>query len=178
MTGAPPPATPPPAWSDSPTPVGPPSSAVPRVRTLVYAGVVTGIWAGLLSLLVYAVGRLLGVPFETRAPLSADLAVVPWFVVLLVPVLAGVGGALLSTLALGRRHARRIVFWAGTLIAVATLASPLVQPSAVLWSSRLWLVIPHVITWFLVVPQIARIVGDSEPGAYVLDDEDQGAPSR
>jgi len=178
MTGIHPPSTPPPAWSNSPTPVGPPASAVPRVGDLVYAGVVTGTWAGVLSLLVYVCGRLLGVPFETRAPFSVDLAVVPWFVILVVPVLAGVGGALLSTLALGRVHARRIVFWAGTLIALATLASPLVQPSEVLWSSRLWLVIPHIITWFLVVPQIARIVGDSEPGAFVPDDEDQGAPSR
>jgi hypothetical protein len=25
----------------------------------------------------------------------------------------------------------------------------------------------HVITWALVVPQIARIIGDSEPGAHV-----------
>lgn len=169
---------PPSSWARSATPVGPPVSAVPRVGDLLYAGVVTGAWSGLLSLLVYGIGRLLGVPFQTRAPFSADESLVPWFVVLLVPLIAGVGGALLSTLALGRRHARRIVFWAGTAIALLTLASPLSQPSDVLWSSRIWLLLPHVITWFLVVPQIARIVGDSEPGAFVPDQEDLGAPNR
>ncbi len=29
------------------------------------------------------------------------------------------------------------------------------------------MLIPHLITWLLVVPQIARIVGDSEPGMFV-----------
>ncbi|MFM7211275.1 MAG: DUF6069 family protein, partial [Actinomycetota bacterium] len=137
---------------------------------LVYAGLVTGIWAGLLSLAVYGIGRLLGVPFEVFRPGSDTLEVVPWLLVLLVPVVAAVGGALLAAIALGRRHARRIVFWAGTALAVVSCVNPLVQPSEVLWSSRLWLLIPHVITWFLVVPQLARIVGDSEPGMYVVRD--------
>ena len=72
--------------------------------------------------------------------------------------------------ALGRQHGQRIVFWAGTGIAIASLASPLIQSSEVIWSTRIWLAIPHVITWFLVVPQLARIVGDSEPGMFAVRD--------
>jgi hypothetical protein len=34
------------------------------------------------------------------------------------------------------------------------------------WSTRIWLTIPHIITWFLVVPQVARIIGDTEPGLH------------
>ena len=158
-------------WSDSVTPIGPPASAVPRVRNLVYAGCVTGGWSGLLSLIVYGVGRVLGVPFEVTRPGSDALQVVPWFVVLLLPLVAAVLGSLAAALALGRRLARRIVFWAGTLIGLASCLSPLMQPDDVLWSTRIWLLVPHVITWFLVVPQVARIVGDSEPGAYRVDDE-------
>ena len=153
-------------WADSVTPVPPPASAVPHTSNLVYAGIVTGAWSGLLSLLVYGLGRLLGVPFEVVRPGSEALQVVPWFLVLLVPLLAGIVGALPSALMLGRRHARRVVFWVGTGIALLSCASPLVQPSDVIWSTRIWLLIPHVITWVLVVPQIARIVGDSEPGMY------------
>jgi hypothetical protein len=132
--------------------------------------VVTGAWSGLLSLTIYGLGRLLGVPFEVMSPGSESLQVVPWFIMLLVPLLAALVGALLAALMLGRRHARRIVFWAGTGIAVLTCAIPLVQPDDVLWSTRIWLLIPHVITWFLVVPQIARIVGDSEPGMFAPSD--------
>jgi len=123
----------------------------------------------LLSLALYGVGRLLGVPFEVARPGSDALQVVPWFLMLLVPLLAAVVGALLAAIMLGRRHARRIVFWVGTAIAVLSCASPLLQPADVLWSTRIWLLIPHAITWFLVVPQIARIVGDSEPGMYASE---------
>lgn len=154
-------------WADSVTPVPPPPESVPHVRNLVYAGVVTGAWSGLLSLLVYLLGRLLGVPFEMFRPGSSSLEVVPWLAVLLVPLMAALVGALLSSLALGHRHAQRLVFWAGTAIAVLSCLSPLVQPAEVLWSSRIWMLVPHLITWALVVPQIARIVGDSEPGMFV-----------
>lgn len=144
------------------TPVPVPASAMPRVRDLTYAGVVTGVWSGLLSLVVYGIGRLLGVPFEVVAP-GGGLQVVPWFVVLLVPVAAAVLGGLLAALARGHARCRSTVLWVGTVIAIASLAGPLVQPAEVLWSTRLWLVVPHLITWILVVPQIARIVGDSDP---------------
>ena len=157
-------------WADSVTPIPPPAEAVPHTSTLLYAGVVTGSWSGLLSLLVYGIGRLLGVPFEVFRPGSDTLEVVPWLLVLLVPLIAALGGALLAAIALGRRHARRIVFWAGTLLALLSCVNPLVQPAEVLWSSRIWLLIPHVITWFLVVPQLARIVGDSEPGMFAVRD--------
>lgn len=145
------------------TPVPAPASALPTVGNLAYAGLVTGVWSGLLSLLVYGIGRLLGVPFEVVRPGVEGLAVVPWFAVLLVPVLVAVAGGLLAALVRGRARCRSIVLWGGTLLALASLASPLLQPAEVLWSTRIWLVVPHVITWFLVVPQIARIVGDSDP---------------
>ena len=157
-------------WADSVTPVPPPASTVPHTSNLVYAGAVTGGWSGLISLGIYGVGRLLGVPFEVTRPGAESLQVVPWFLMLLVPLLAAVVGALLAALMLGRRHARKVVFWAGTAIAVLSCASPLIQPDDVIWSTRVWLLIPHVVTWFLVVPQIARIVGDSEPGMFASDD--------
>jgi len=153
-------------WADSVTPVPPPASAVPHASNLLYAGVVTGAWSGVLSLGIYGVGRLLGVPFEVLRPGADSVQVVPWFLMLLAPLLAALVGALLAALMLGRRHARRIVFWGGTLLAVLSCVSPLVQPDDVLWSTRIWLLIPHIITWFLVVPQIARIVGDSEPEMF------------
>ena len=153
-------------WADSVTPVPPPASTVPHTANLLYAGVVTGAWSGLLSLAIYGIGRLLGVPFEVARPGSEGLQVVPWFLMLLAPLLAALVGALLTAIMLGRRHARRIVFWGGTAIAVLSCASPLLQPADVLWSTRIWLLIPHIVTWFLVVPQLARIVGDSEPGMH------------
>ncbi|CAB4758986.1 unannotated protein [freshwater metagenome] len=152
------------------TPIAPPKSANPTLRFLLYAAALTGGWAGLLSLLVYGIGRLLGVPFEVPSLFGGDLAVVPWLLVLFAPVFVAAVGALLSSLMLGRRGARRVVYWGGTFIALLSLSRILMQPADVLWSTRIWLAIPNVITWLLVVPQLARIVGDSEPGASVERD--------
>lgn len=153
-------------WAGSVTPVAPPVTAVPRLPTLLYAAAVTGIWSGLLSLAVYGIGRLIGVPFAVVLPGATEAAPIPWFAPLLVPIAAAFAAALLAGLVLGWRHARRIVFWGGTGIALISCLGPLLQPAEVGWATRVWLLVPHAITWFLVVPQIARIVGDSEPGMF------------
>jgi hypothetical protein len=151
-------------WVDSVTPISPPASARPGYRFLLYAGVVTGAYSGVACLLLYILARLIGVPFEVQG--LGGVSVLPWLVVLLVPLAAGVVGALLAGLLLGVRFSGRIVLIVGTVLALLSCISPLVQPAEVLWSTRIWLLVMHVITWLLVVPQIARIVGDAEPGAY------------
>jgi len=161
-------------WEFSVTPIAPPTSANPRLRQLAYAGLVTGLWSGLLCLIIFAICRLVGVPFLLAvgggpggfANPSLNLA---WFEVLLVPLAVALVGALGSWFLLGRRYAQRMVFWVGTAIAVASLAGPINQPASVPWTARVALILMHVVTWFLVVPQLARIVGDSEPGASVDD---------
>ena len=145
------------------TPVAPPPSAVPRLRNLLYTGSVTGSWAAVICLVVYGIGRAAGVPFEVALPNATTLTVVPWYLVLVEPLVAGVVFALLSALLLGRRHVRRVVYWCGTALAVLSLAGPLLQPDSVLWSTRIWLVVLHAITWLFVVPQVARVAGDSDP---------------
>jgi hypothetical protein len=153
-------------WLTSVTPIGPPTSSNPRVRFLVYAALVTGIWSGLLSLLVYGIGRAAGVSFEVSS-MAQQPQQVTWIAVLVFPIVTAVVVALISALLRGRSHAGAIVMWVFTGLAVISLWGPLVQPAEVAWSSRILLAVMHVITWFLVVPQIARIVRDSEPGRSV-----------
>lgn len=150
-------------WLRSVTPIAPPKAQNPKVRFLLYAGLVTGIWSGVLCLIIFGIAVLCGVAFDVRPSTEADLTSLSWVLVLFMPVIAALVGALLSGLTLGRRFAKRIVFWVGTLIALASLLGPITQPDSVLWSTRILLILMHVITWFLVVPQLARIVGDSEP---------------
>ncbi len=120
-------------WLDSKTPVGPPTAANPTVRQLVYAGVVTGVWSGLICLIIYVIASLAGVDFVLKAP-SEELEVrMPWLAFLLVPLAFAILGALLASLVRGWRGARRIVFWLGTLLALGTTVVPLTQPDSVGW---------------------------------------------
>lgn len=146
------------------TPVSPPTSAHPGVRTMAYAAAVTGGWSGLVCLALYGFARLIGVPMQVE--IAGSLQTVPWFSALLLPLIAAEIGAVASLIVRGRKAAGRIVFWLGTFIAVLSVVPLLAQPSDVLWSTRIWLMVLHVITWLLVVPQIARIIGDSEPGLH------------
>ena len=81
-------------------------------------------------------------------------------------MVAGVIGAIAALLVRGRRAAGRIVLWVGTALAVVSLSLPLLPPGATDLSAKIWLSVMHVITWLFVVPQVARIVGDSEPGRH------------
>ena len=89
---------------------------------MAYAGLVTGGWAGLVCLGLYGIARLFGVPMEVDT--MDGVAVVPWFLVLLIPVVAGVIGAIAALLLRGRRAAGRIVFWAGTTVSYTHLTLP------------------------------------------------------
>ncbi len=152
-------------WLNSVTPIAPPRSANPRLRSLLYAATVTGLWAGFFSLAIYSLGRLLGVPFtvvlgQDQAPVQLG-----WFMPVIFPLVSALLAGLATMLVLGRRRARAIVWWVGAIVALATVALPAMQPSEVLWSTRIWLLVMHVVAWFLIVPQLARIAGDSEPAA-------------
>ena len=151
-------------WSRSVTPVPPLRSASPTVRNLLYAGLVTGAWAGVLSLLVLAIGRALGLHLIEPQGVPAWVQAFPWLAVLLIPVGCGLGGALGASLVRGWRHAAAWVWVVGSAITIMSLIGPLTSPN---WAQRIMLALLHLITWFLVVPQLARIVGDSEPGASV-----------
>jgi len=150
-------------WLISKTPIAPPSALNPKPRFLSYAALVTGVWSGLISLIVFAIARLFGVPLDVV--LEGTTIHVFWFAVLLVPVAAAQIGAMASLLLRGIPHAQRIVFWIGTSIAVISIVYPFM--TATLISTAVVLAIMHVITWGLVVPQIARIIGDTEPRAHI-----------
>ena len=152
------------AWIESVTPVSPPSSANPGVRTMAYAALVTGVWSGILCLAIYGLALLFGVPMQAQT--AAGIQTVPWFAVLLLPLVAAEIGAIASLLLRGRTAAGRIVFWVGTLLALASWIPLVMQPEEVLISTRIWLGVMHLVTYVLVVPQIARIIGDSEPGRH------------
>lgn len=153
-------------WLGSKTPVAPPTSANPTVRQLVYAGVVTGAWSAILSLVLYLIGRIAGADFSLVWWGGAVQQPIPWVFFVLLPLVSAVLFSLAASLMRGLPRARALTYWFGTALALASLYPAVDQPASVGWGTRGLLIAMHVITWFLVVPQIARIVGDSEPGQH------------
>jgi len=152
-------------WLHSVTPIAPPRSSNPGVRSLLYAAVVVGTWAGVICLVIFGLGSLLGVPFEVVLSQGQAPVRITWFMPFVLTVLVSVLAGFAIVLVLGRKHARVIVLIASVVVVLASLVLPLMQPSTVLWSTRIWLLVMHLLAWLVIVPQLARIAGDSEPAA-------------
>lgn len=83
-------------WVGSKTPVAPAISMDPGPKFLAFAGLVTGAWSAILSLIVYGFARLIGVPLEVdteRLPV-----VVPWIAIVGVPLASAEIGAMAGIL--------------------------------------------------------------------------------
>lgn len=151
------------ANADSVTPVAPPLSSAPRLRDILRAGWVTGVTAALLCLLMRAIGTIFGTDF-LAVPLGSDEPQrVAWWAIAVVPILAALVFSLVVSLLRGVRHCRMIALYLGFIVGGLSIAVPLMQPADVTWPTRIWLVLMHVVTIELVVPQVARVLGDSDP---------------
>ncbi len=155
------------ANEDSVTRVAPPMHSVPTTRNVFMAGWVTGLTAAIVCVILRLVATLFGTDFLVQQPSfgaeAGQLEEVPWAATFVLPLIAGLAGAAVAAVFLGVKGCRHWVFWLGTLALVVSLASPLTQPDEVAWGTRVWLAAMHVITWAIVVPQVARVVGDSDP---------------
>lgn len=160
------------ANADSVTAIPPPKSAIPTTRNVLTAGLVTGATASLVCLLMRIVAWAFRADFLATIPVKGhELTPVPWQAVVLVPLLAALLGSFAAAAFLGIRHAQAIVFVLGTAVALISLVAPLFQDGTT-WPTRIWLVLMHVATWAIVVPQVARIVGDSDPAITASFRED------
>ena len=152
------------ANADSVTPIPPPKAAIPTTRDVLIAGVVTGITAAIVCLLMRIVAWVFRADFIAYVPgLGSELTPIPWQNIVLLPLIVAFGAALLAAILLGVRYAQVIINTVGTLLYVASLAVPLWLAEDATWPTRIWLALMHTATWLIVVPQLARIVGDSDP---------------
>jgi hypothetical protein len=140
-----------------------------RVVLLVLIGLEAGLVAGLLDVVIYWVGRFLGVPFEVHRP-GGGLILVNWSLVLITCVLAGVMGALLAAVVRALPQAPTWVAAGGALLTVASLAYPLLLQSAdVEPSTRIWLAVLHVVAGVIIVWSLSRGVTSDDPPPGALE---------
>lgn len=147
---------------DSVTPISPPIEAAPRFSDVLRAGLTSGVTASLLCWLLFGIATLFGTDFDVRMA-GDDLRHLPWFLVLITPLTAALVFALIATALRRRPNCRRSTLILGYALGAASLVPVLLQPGDVTWPTRIWLVVFHLLTTVLVVPAVARIVGDSDP---------------
>lgn len=146
------------------------------VGRIVMVGAVFGLAAGLVDLVIYAVGRLAGVPFVVQAPGGGGEAQVPWYAVVLVCVVAGVVGGLLASLVRTLPSGPTWVMGVGLLLGLLSLASPLLQPSDVGWATRGWLVVMHLVATLIIVPALSRGTTSEDPPPGEIERLDAAHP--
>ena len=163
--------------------VTPPAPAVvrgvqrpaPYGRVLI-TGAVFGVALAIVCFVLYWILRLLGVPFEVQQPGSTGLMRVSSWQVFLAAVVAGVLGAavagLFRTLVSGPRLAA-VVLGALTL---ASCAGPLVQPADVAMSTRLSLVVMHLLVGGTLTWALSRAITSEDPPPGVIEALDARHP--
>lgn len=167
------------ANADSVTFIPPPKSAIPTTRDVLRAGLVTGITAAIVCWGLAVIAWVFHTAFRLSNPFASgdsgeELVHLPWIAVLLVPLLAGVVGSFAAAGLLGVRRARKYVLVFGSLIAGVSVLFILLQPDTVTWPTKIWLILMIAVAWLIIVPQVARVVGDSDPviTASYRDDAD------
>jgi len=148
---------------NSVTPVPPPVEAIPRLSAVLRAGIVTGVTASLLCWLLFGIGTLFGTEFDIHLAGSSGVTHVPWYVVVLMPFLLVMAYAALSASLRDRPGCRRLCLTLGYSLGLLGVIAFLFQPEQVTWPTRIWLALMVIVTVVISVPQIARVVGDSDP---------------
>lgn len=148
---------------DSVTPVPPPIEAAPRFSDVLRAGLTTGVTSGLVCWLLYGIASLFGTDFDASTGIRDGLEHISWHLVLLTPVVSALAFALLASGLRKRRGCHQTTVMVGFVLGGLSLLPVLLQPAAVTWPTRIWLLLMHLVTILLVVPQVARVVGDSDP---------------
>ena len=148
---------------DSVTPVPPPIEAVPWLSDMLRTGIVTGVSASLVCWLLYGIASLFGTDFDVRQGTSDGLVHVTWYQVIALPLIAALMFSLIAAALRRRPNCRRNTLAIGYTLGVLSLAPVLLQPAEVTWPTKIWLTLFHLVTILIVVPQVARVVGDSDP---------------
>ncbi|MCB0919990.1 MAG: hypothetical protein KDC39_15630 [Actinobacteria bacterium] len=157
---------------DSVTPMAPPRSAIPSTRHVMYAATVTGITSSIVCLVLRFLAWIFRVDFHVILPGDIDLDTSSWALVIILPFAAAMISGLVTALFLGVPGCRGWILLLGTAGLLVCLVYPFLQPEATTWPTRVFVILMELVTYVLVIPQLARVVGDSDPRitVYYRDD--------
>jgi len=134
---------------------------VPTYLSVLHSAWVVGVFAAVINAVLFILAWILRVDFTVTT--GGSVVKVNLLMVIAATLVGALAAGAVGGLFLGRRNGGRLFLALGTAWAVLSMVGPLVQPETTSWPTRIVLLAMHVITWFVVVPQVARFIGDADP---------------
>jgi predicted membrane channel-forming protein YqfA (hemolysin III family) len=127
----------------------------PSFGRIVIAGLVGGVLGGALSLALWLIAGAIGMPtgVNVQGQGIVDLA---WFQFIGLSTFAGAGAGVLAALLRKKENGLRIFVFVAIVVLVISMAGPLAQPGEVAWSTRIVLMVTHIVVYITVVKSIQR----------------------
>ena len=130
-------------------------SAVLTLGNVMLIGAVGGVVGGVLSFVLWLIAGLLGMPTEVEIPQQGlqDLA---WFQFIGFATMSGAVGGLVAGLLRNRANGAQVFTIVSVVVVVVSMAGPLSPPDSVAGSTKIVLMLTHILVFITVVPAIAR----------------------
>jgi hypothetical protein len=127
----------------------------PTMGRLMIAGVVGGVIGGVVSFVLWLIAGAIGMPTEVNVQ-GQGITSLAWFQFVAFATFAGLGGGIVAGLLRNRVNAFRTFNIIAIVVLVVSMIPPLAQPAEVAWSTRIILMVTHVIVYITVVKSIQR----------------------
>jgi hypothetical protein len=127
----------------------------PTFGRILIAGLVGGVIGGALSLALWLIAGAIGMPtgVNVQGQGVVDLA---WFQFVGLSTFAGVGAGVLAGFLRNKANGFRTFNIVAIVVLVLSMLGPIAQPEEVAWSTRIVLMITHVLVYITVVKSIQR----------------------
>jgi len=154
------------------------SRPAPYPRILI-TGIVFGVLAAIPVSVLYWILRLLGVPFEAQQTFGssdAPVTLIGWWQVVMACVVAGLLAAVVAGVFRTLVSGPRIAAIALAAITLASCAGVVMQPATVPWSTRLSLIVLHLLVGGILTWSLARSITSEDPPPGVVAELDARHP--
>jgi hypothetical protein len=127
----------------------------PTFGRLTIAGAVGGLIGGILSFLLWLLAGAIGMPTEVEVP-NQGLTELAWFQFLALGFMSGIGGGVVAGFLRNSATGFKTFSIIAVIVLVLSMAGPLIQPDTVAWSTRIILMVTHVLVFIVVVKAVQK----------------------
>lgn len=133
------------------------TNATPSLVSYLQTGAIAGVIAAIINVIVYFIGRAVGVPFDIIGQPGTPIMPLPVFAIVMFSVVPGIGAAVLAWL-LNRYTARGNTIFVGIAVVflLLSLIPDITMPDPVTMGTRIGLIIMHFVAGGVITYMLSR----------------------